>query len=425
MRKIALLLTVLFGLHTAGFTQGCLPDGITFTTQAEIDNFPTNYPGCTEIEGDVTIYGPLIYNLDCLSNVTSMGGYLDINSCIWLTNLNGLSNLTYLGKDLMIASTAIVSFSPLQGLTNISGELMILYNDSLVDLSGLENITSIDGGYFDIIGNNSLINLSGLEGLISITGNLSIWENSSLVSLEGINSLSSITQNLGIMDNDSLVNMEALSQITTLGASLIVKNNAALVNLSGLEKLTSIGKHLRIINNDNLINLNGLEAVSTISGELNINNNDELISLEGLGDFGSAEIDSMQIFENPKLSLCEIQGVCNYISSSGAIINIYDNDTGCNNVAEVDSACQYAYTPELLFSDFYSIYPVPANDKLHISTQNNAVIDNITIFNQYGQRVIFIQPGNSPVDISILTPGLYIIEIKNRDVKLRDRFIVK
>ena len=425
MKKIAIIIVVIFGLQIAGFTQGCLPDGITFTTQAEIDNFQTNYPGCTEIEGDVTIYGPLIYNLDGLSNITSMGGYLDINSCISLTNLDGLSNLTNIGSHLMITSTAIVSLSPLEGLTNISGELMILYNDSLVDLSGLENITSVDGGYFDIIGNSSIVNLNGLEGLISVTGNLSIWDNSSLVSLEGINSLSSISLNLGVMDNALLVNMEALSQITTLGASLIIKNNAALVNLSGLDKLTSIEKHLRIINNDNLINLNGLEAVSTINGELNINNNDELVRLEGLGDFGSISVDSIQLFENPKLSLCEIQGVCDYISSPGSIVNIHDNAIGCNNVSEVDSACQYAYTPELSFGDFYSIYPIPANDKLHISVQNNAVIDNTTIFNQYGQRVIFIQPGSSSVDISMLTPGLYIIEIQNTNVKLRDRFIVE
>ena len=33
----------------------CLPEGITFTTQEQIDNFQTNYPGCTEIEGDVYI----------------------------------------------------------------------------------------------------------------------------------------------------------------------------------------------------------------------------------------------------------------------------------------------------------------------------------------------------------------------------------
>ena len=33
----------------------CLPEGITFTTQAQIDSFAVNYPGCTEIDGDVII----------------------------------------------------------------------------------------------------------------------------------------------------------------------------------------------------------------------------------------------------------------------------------------------------------------------------------------------------------------------------------
>ena len=33
--------------------QACLPDGIKFSTQADIDNFQTNHSNCTEIEGDV------------------------------------------------------------------------------------------------------------------------------------------------------------------------------------------------------------------------------------------------------------------------------------------------------------------------------------------------------------------------------------
>jgi len=35
----------------------CLPDGISFTTQEQIDNFATDYPGCTEILGTVYING--------------------------------------------------------------------------------------------------------------------------------------------------------------------------------------------------------------------------------------------------------------------------------------------------------------------------------------------------------------------------------
>ena len=33
-------------------SQPCLPEGITFTTQAQIDSFQTNYPVCSEIEGE-------------------------------------------------------------------------------------------------------------------------------------------------------------------------------------------------------------------------------------------------------------------------------------------------------------------------------------------------------------------------------------
>ena len=95
----------------------CLPDGITFTTQEEIDNFQTNYPYCTEIEGDVEINGDEIQNLNGLDTVTAIGGDLKINSNDALTSLSGLDSITSIG-----------------------GELRIVFNTSLTSLSGLENI---------------------------------------------------------------------------------------------------------------------------------------------------------------------------------------------------------------------------------------------------------------------------------------------
>lgn len=82
MKKIFVILITLhislFSIHLTA--QPCLPDGITFTTQAVIDNFQTNYPGCTEIEGFVIINGNDITNLSGLSVLTSIGGYLLIGS---------------------------------------------------------------------------------------------------------------------------------------------------------------------------------------------------------------------------------------------------------------------------------------------------------------------------------------------------------
>ncbi len=76
----------------------CLPEGITFNTQAQIDNFQTNYPNCTEILGGVTIYGNDIANLNGLSGLISIDGSLTIGDWLSggnpsLTSLTGLDNI--------------------------------------------------------------------------------------------------------------------------------------------------------------------------------------------------------------------------------------------------------------------------------------------------------------------------------------------
>ena len=77
MKNLISLITFLLWLPVSGFGQSpCLPQGITFTTQEQIDNFQVNYPGCTEIEGDVIISGEDITNLEGLNVVTDVGGFL-------------------------------------------------------------------------------------------------------------------------------------------------------------------------------------------------------------------------------------------------------------------------------------------------------------------------------------------------------------
>jgi len=67
----------------------CLPAGITFSTQAEINDFQTDHPTCIEIEGDVLINGTDINNLNGLSVLTSIGGDLTIRNTS-LVDLAGL-----------------------------------------------------------------------------------------------------------------------------------------------------------------------------------------------------------------------------------------------------------------------------------------------------------------------------------------------
>ena len=52
--KIAIVI-LLVTTYANEINSQCLPDGITFTSQLQIDNFNTNYAGCTEILGNVMI----------------------------------------------------------------------------------------------------------------------------------------------------------------------------------------------------------------------------------------------------------------------------------------------------------------------------------------------------------------------------------
>jgi len=75
----------------------CLQNGITFSSQEQIDDFATNYPLCTQIQGDVTIQSgaTAITDLTGLSQLVSIHGTLSINSNNELTSLAGLENLDF------------------------------------------------------------------------------------------------------------------------------------------------------------------------------------------------------------------------------------------------------------------------------------------------------------------------------------------
>ncbi len=125
----------------------CLPEGISFTTQAEIDNFQINYPDCDNIEGELWIQGNDIINLNGLNVLTDIGGDLYIDDNEVLISLTGLEGLNYIGGNLTIGSypggnPVLQSLSSLADLTLIGGNIYIYANSALTSLSGLENINN-------------------------------------------------------------------------------------------------------------------------------------------------------------------------------------------------------------------------------------------------------------------------------------------
>ncbi len=349
MKILALILFVLlFSIITANSQSPCLPQGITFTSQAQIDNFQTNYPGCTEIEGDVVIgqWGSNISSLEGLDVLISIGGGLLIEYNNALTSLNGLENLASIGGNLRIYyNEALASLTALQNLTSVVG-VDISYNDVLPGLTGLEGLTYI-GGDLTIQGNDALGSLRGLDNLMSVENGLLIYFNTtltsltnlqgltsmdylhvtcnySLISLSGLENVTSLVNELIICGNDDLTSLSGLDGLTSTGGVLI-SDNFLLTSLSGLENLTSIGDDLWITDNS-LTSLSGLNGLTSIGRNLHIEGNHALSSLVGLESLTSVD-STLEILYNGSLpSLTGLES----ITSIGGNFIIQGNNSLCS-----------------------------------------------------------------------------------------------
>ena len=161
MKKLIVILLLVGFIHTVSKSQGCLPDGIEFAFQNEIDSFSINYPNCSEVIGSLIISGNDISNLTGLNSLTSVGGNLKFFNTDSISNLHGLHNIVYVGGKLSI--TALSGINDLTGLDNLSyvaGDVEI-GSISLQSLEGLENLDSI-GGLISIHC-NLIKNLQGLN----------------------------------------------------------------------------------------------------------------------------------------------------------------------------------------------------------------------------------------------------------------------
>jgi hypothetical protein len=330
MKKFCILIIAFLAINSA-MAQGCLPDGITFTTQEQIDNFQIDYPGCAEIEGNVIISGDDIVNLNGLSVLTSIGGNFYIGGEDGgnpnLTSLTGLDNLTFIG-----------------------GYLSVNHCNKLTNLTGLNNLTSVEGGWVEIRGNIILENLVGLENLTSAVG-LDINFNWGLTSLNGLNNLTSL-KFLNLYHNAALESLEGLNNVATVVLMVHINENESLVSLLGLNNLNSIGDELFIWNNYTLENINSLENLTSIEGGLSIAGNSLLTSLTGLDNIEPASISGIDIFQNSSLSSCDVQSICNYLSSPYGPVTIYNNAEGCNSPPEIASSCGNTM-PCLPYGNYY------------------------------------------------------------------------
>jgi len=222
--RIKLLLTGLLLLPFIGLGQ-CPAGPIELNTQANVDNFVLNYPGCTDLLGDLIIDG---------NNIT---------------NFKGLSSIISIAGRFQVQNTQIPDFGGLEFLETVGGPFEVMNNDALVDLNGLESLTSVFR--FWMMENDMLDTLNGIDALTTIEEEESIIisNNSSLVSIDALDTVTNCPACfINIGSNPNLTNLFGLQNIPVEDLSvLIFRNNPSLVvcNLDNIcEFLNNGGDHI-------------------------------------------------------------------------------------------------------------------------------------------------------------------------------------
>lgn len=132
MKTISFTLALWVLLLTNSPVTAQCPVNLTLSSQSAVDAFATDYPGCTEITGNLVISGANITSLEGLNGITHIGGYLQIMLAHDLTNVDGLSSLVSVGTF-----------------------IDIYLNHALTDISGLGNVVFGPGFHSIILEANS------------------------------------------------------------------------------------------------------------------------------------------------------------------------------------------------------------------------------------------------------------------------------
>jgi hypothetical protein len=437
MKPLPILLFSLFSFSSA-VAQNCLPNGITFTTQSQIDNFHLNYPGCTQIIGDVEITGNNITNLNGLTSLASIEGGLFIYNNPLLTSLSGLNTLHNIGGMglWMENNPGLTTLAGLGSLSTIGG-LYIGESMPLTNLAGLSHVCLIYPRGVEIKNNQSLADLTGLDNVQSI-GILSV-SGSCLSSLNGLNSVTSLNGALEIIECPNLTDFSGLDQVESIGDYLYIESCPSLSHLTGLGKLASIGGKLYISGNQNLIDLNGLDSLKSIGGEvyihacghlnslsalhnltsivgyLMVESNTHLQSLSGLDNIDYTTINGLRIYLNLNLCSCAVKSVCDYLHATTSNCEIFTNATGCGSVDEVMDSCLTLSTNDRNVNPALEVFPNPSSDRINIQLPGKLKTEYLSISNLFGQEIqkLLITDTLMYVEIGGLPDGLYLVKVQS------------
>jgi hypothetical protein len=106
---------------------------VTLLTQADVDDFATNYPGCTNLPGDLTIGSSTdITNLNSLAALDQIVFSLFVSNNSALADMSGLSNLTSVGRYLRFTNNPVLTSIDVENVSGgLANDFIVQDNDAL------------------------------------------------------------------------------------------------------------------------------------------------------------------------------------------------------------------------------------------------------------------------------------------------------
>ncbi len=402
---------------------------------AELPQFNTN----GILNGDLIIGGNNLENIESLNNFTTIGGGLTIINCLVLTDLLALNNIVSVKSFTLQSSPLIADLAGLESMI-VDSTVSILYNDALLTLEGLNNVTSLIGSVF-VTNNDVLLNLNGLNNLTNVAQRfwirdnplleniealsllseigreLEIRENHALLNLSGLESLISIGEEINISFNNGLTSVNNLSSLISLGG-LSVSNNPLLENLDGFENITELGvEYLIILNNNTLVSIEGLGNITSVYGTVRIWGNDLLPNLQGLESLTTIEDSYLQIRDNA--SLVDISALSSLNYNEGIRIEenpLLQNLNGLGGLRVIIGDLRIFDNDALL--DISALDSLESVTNLDL-TDNDALqhVDGLDNFNRVYQKVWIRNNSNlhnilglSNVEFTLSTDSITIVD---------------
>jgi len=134
----------------------------------------------------------------------------------------------------------------------------------------------------------------------------------------------------------------------------------------------------------------------------------------GLDNINANSILNLRIIDNPSLSTCAVQSICDYLTSPNGTVEIHDNATGCNSQEEVEIACAFGINDKFISKSHFFIYPNPASTQITISTPTTPPKNTfMTIYNLNGQALLSrqITEEQTVIDVGTLPQGIYFLKV--------------